>query len=61
MDCPGFLLRNLNSGSEEVTRLMELGEGHHLCLSEARNPSRLQSTNYDDEWVLQCRLMYFTM
>lgn len=37
----GFLLRNFDSVSEELTHLKELGEGYHFCLSEAKNTSRL--------------------
>lgn len=51
-DCQGFLLRNFDSVSEELTHLRELGEGYHFCLSEAKNTSRLQNMHYDNEWVL---------
>lgn len=40
-DYQGFLLRYLDSVSQELTHLKELGEGYHLCLSEAKNTSRL--------------------
>ena len=51
-DSQGFLLGKFDSVSEEVTRLKELGEGYHLCLSDTKNTSRLQNTHYDNEWVL---------
>lgn len=39
-DCHGFLLRSFDSVSEELTHLKDLGEGDHLCRSEAKNTSR---------------------
>ena len=40
-DCQCFLLRNFDLVSKKLTHLKELEEGNHLCLSEAKNTSRL--------------------